>query len=73
MKVDVKTVQEILRHQNLKTTLEIYAKAMNEDKLEAQGMFLEQLFSQDQKKRSPREGTSAKDLERIAPAVASLQ
>ncbi|MGO9435792.1 MAG: DUF3300 domain-containing protein, partial [Terracidiphilus sp.] len=25
MKVDVKTVQEILRHQNLKTTLEIYA------------------------------------------------
>ena len=39
MKVDIKTVQEILRHQNLKTTLEIYAKAMSEDKLEAQWMF----------------------------------
>jgi integrase len=51
MKVNVKTVQEILRHQNLKTTLEIYAKAMSEDKLQAQGMFLEQLFSQDKKIR----------------------
>jgi len=36
VKVDIKTVQEILRHQNLKTTLEVYAKAMSEDKLEAQ-------------------------------------
>jgi hypothetical protein len=59
-------LREILRHQNLKTTLEIYAKAMSEDKLAAQGMFLEQLFSQDQKK-SPREVVSAKDLERIEP------
>src|SRR5579864_5386516 len=49
----VKTVQEILRHQNLKTTLEIYAKSMTEDKLEAQGMFLEQLFSR--KLKSARE------------------
>jgi len=46
MRVDVKTVQEILRHQNLKTTLEIYAKSMSEDRLKAQGMFLELLFSQ---------------------------
>ena len=46
MRVDVKTVQEILRHQNLKTTLEIYAKSMPEDRLQAQGMFLELLFSQ---------------------------
>jgi integrase len=45
MRVDVKTVQEILRHQNLKTTLEIYAKSMPEDRLNAQGMFLELLFS----------------------------
>jgi len=45
MKVDVKTVQEILRHQNLKTTLEIYARSMSEDRLHAQGMFLERLFS----------------------------
>jgi integrase len=45
MKVDVKTVQEILRHQNLKTTLEVYARSMSEDRLLAQGMFLELLFS----------------------------
>jgi hypothetical protein len=32
-------------HQNLKTTLEIYAKAMSVDRLLAQGMFLELLFS----------------------------
>jgi integrase len=44
MKVDIKTVQEILGHQNLKTTLQVYAKAMSEDKLEAQGMFLEELW-----------------------------
>ena len=44
MKVDVKTVQEILRRQNLKTILEIYAKSMSEDRLLAQGMFLELLF-----------------------------
>jgi integrase len=40
MKVDPKLVQEMLRHQNLKTTLEVYADAATEDKREAQGMFL---------------------------------
>jgi hypothetical protein len=45
MKVDIKTVQEILRHQNLKTALEVYAKAMSEEKLEAYGMFLEELWN----------------------------
>jgi hypothetical protein len=38
-------VQELLRHQNLRTTLELYAKSMSEDRLKAQGMFLELLFS----------------------------
>jgi len=70
MKVDVKTVQEILGHQNLKTTLEIYAKSMTEDKLEAQGMFLEQLFSR--KLKSTRE-VSREELENIAPVVSSIQ
>jgi hypothetical protein len=37
MKVDPKLVQEMLRHQNLKTTLEVYAKALTEDKIEAEG------------------------------------
>jgi integrase len=45
MKIDVKTLQEILRHQTLKTTLEIYARSMSEDRLLAQGTFLELLFS----------------------------
>jgi integrase len=72
MKVNVKTVQEILRHQNLKTTLEIYAKAMTEDKLQAQGMFLEELFSQE-RKNPPQAAISTKDLENIEPVVRSLQ
>ena len=72
MKVDVKTVQEMLRHQILKTTLEIYAKAMPEDKLEAQGMFLQQLFSEDNK-NSLKAAISTKDLENIKPLVGSLQ
>ena len=40
MRVDVKTVQEILRHQNLKTTLEIYAKSMSEDRRRPRECFL---------------------------------
>jgi integrase len=56
MKVDVKTVQEILRHQNLKTTLEIYARSMSEDRLLAQGMFLELLFSH--KRPEPLDGVA---------------
>jgi hypothetical protein len=44
MKVNIKTVQEILRHQDLKTTPEIHASSMSEDRLLAQGMFLELLF-----------------------------
>jgi integrase len=70
--VDIKTVQELLRHQNLKTTLEIYAKSMTEDKLAAQGMFLEELFRYD-KKKTAAEVKSQRDLERIAPVVSSLQ
>jgi hypothetical protein len=62
----------MLRHQNLKTTLEIYAKAMPEDKLEAQGMFLQQLFSEDNK-NSLKAAISTKDLENIKPLVGSLQ
>ena len=54
----------MLRHQNLKTTLEIYAKAMSEDILEAQRMFLEELFSHD-KKKTAHEVVSQSDLEQI--------
>jgi len=41
---DPKLVQELLRHSNIKTTLDIYAQAITPAKLEAQGMFLAQLL-----------------------------
>jgi ATP-dependent helicase YprA (DUF1998 family) len=40
-----KNYEDATGHQNLKTTLEIYAKSMPADRLNAQGMFLELLFS----------------------------
>ena len=42
---DPKLVQELLRHSNVKTTLDIYAKAMTPAKLEAQGWVLRQLLT----------------------------
>jgi integrase len=41
---DPKLVQELLRHSNIKTTLDIYAQAITSAKLEAQGMFLTELL-----------------------------
>jgi integrase len=41
---DPKLVQELLRHSNIKTTLDIYAQAITSAKLEAQGMFLTKLL-----------------------------
>jgi len=42
---DPRLVQELLRHANVKTTLETYAKAMTPAKLEAQGWVLKQLMA----------------------------
>jgi integrase len=41
---DPKLVQELLRHSNVKTTLDVYARAMTPAKLEAQGWVLRQLL-----------------------------
>jgi integrase len=46
---DPKLVQELLRHANVRTTLDIYAKAMTPAKLEAQGWVLQQLLTGDVK------------------------
>jgi len=46
---DPKLVQELLRHSNVKTTLDIYAKAMTRAKLEAQGWVLQQLLTEEVK------------------------
>jgi site-specific recombinase XerD len=45
---DPKLVQELLRHSNVKTTLDVYAQAMTPAKLEAQGWVLTQLMTEDQ-------------------------
>jgi integrase len=42
-----KLLQELLRHSNVKTTLELYAKAITPAKLEAQGWALQQLSMSD--------------------------
>jgi site-specific recombinase XerD len=39
-KTDVKTVQNLLRHSNVKTTLQLYAHSVTEDRLAAQGQVL---------------------------------
>jgi integrase len=48
---DPKLVQELLRHSNIKTTLEVYARAMTPAKLEAQGWVLQQLLTAEVKSK----------------------
>jgi hypothetical protein len=43
--VDPKVVQEVLRRQGIGPTLDLYAKTITANKLEAQGMFLNMLFA----------------------------
>jgi integrase len=44
LKVDAKTVQGMLRHEDFGTTMQLYAKSDMESMRDAQGKFLEQLF-----------------------------
>lgn len=44
LKCDPKTVQGLLRHEDLRTTMQLYAQTDREAKLEAQGKFLELLL-----------------------------
>ncbi len=46
---------------------------MTEDKLEAQGMFLEELFSHDPKKKSSQEELGSSDLSKVEPVVSTVQ
>jgi integrase len=50
---DLKLVQELLRHSNIKTTLDIYAQAITSAKLEAQGMFLTELLKGSWTEKTP--------------------
>ena len=44
LKCDPKTVQSILRHEDVRTTMQLYVQSDQESKLEAQGKFLELLL-----------------------------
>ena len=44
LKVDPKTVQGVLRHEDFGTTMELYAQSDMESMRDAQGKFLEQLM-----------------------------
>ena len=48
---DPKLVQELLRHSNIKTTLDIYARATTPAKLGAQGWVLQQLLTAEVKSK----------------------
>ena len=50
---DPKLVQELLRHSNIKTTLDVYAQAITPAKLEAQGAFLNQLLKGSWMEKAP--------------------
>jgi integrase len=43
-KTDVKTVQSMLRHADIGTTLDIYTHAINKDKLAAQNQVMEAML-----------------------------
>jgi site-specific recombinase XerD len=43
-KTDVKTVQSMLRHDDIGTTLDIYTHAINRDKLAAQNQVMEAMM-----------------------------
>lgn len=44
-KTDVKTVQALLRHADIKTTLQLYAHSVSEDRMAAQGAMLNAILS----------------------------
>jgi integrase len=60
---DPKTVQSLLRHSNIKTTLDVYAHANSDNKMAAQGEYLEALAAARDKKTAesvePRRFTEA--------------
>jgi integrase len=43
-KTDPKTVQALLRHSDVKTTLQLYAHSVSEDRLAAQGQVLDPIL-----------------------------
>ena len=43
-KIDPKTVQALLRHSDVKTTLQLYAHSVSEDRMAAQGEMLEAIL-----------------------------
>ncbi len=73
--VDPKVVQEALRHQGIRTTLELYAKTITANKVEAQGLFLNLLFDEAERKQrqQPQPPSSLELLEKAVVVTRVLQ
>ena len=73
--VDPKVVQEALRHQGIRTTLELYAKTITANKVEAQGLFLNLLFDEAERgqRQQPQPPSSLELLEKAAVVTRVLQ
>jgi hypothetical protein len=68
-------VQEALRHQGIRTTLELYAKTITANKVEAQGLFLNLLFDEAERKQrqQPQPPSSLELLEKAVVVTRVLQ
>jgi integrase len=53
MGVDVKVAQELLRHANVRTTLDIYTRAVSQQKRDANAQVVEMMLPGAQKKSAP--------------------
>ena len=61
MGVDVKVAQELLRHANSRTTLDIYTRAVSQQKRDANAMVVQMMFPEGKKKPSANVTASAPD------------
>jgi site-specific recombinase XerD len=53
MGVDIKTAQELLRHANSRTTLDIYTRAVSQQKRDANAQVVEMLLPEGEKASAP--------------------
>jgi len=61
MGVDVKVAQELLRHANSRTTLDLYTRAVSQQKRDANAMVVQMMFPKGKKKPSAKVTTPTPD------------
>jgi integrase len=71
MGVDVKVAQELLRHANSRTTLDIYTRAVSQQKRDANAMVVQMMFPEGKKKPSANVTGSAPDYDVSQETTAS--